>query len=77
MTRPCFHNDNNRDRLDSAVFGFFLGLRNFSFKVTSINSEKAIESLLQDTGSTILHKHLFFSCDIHTYRRPKNRFGAT
>ena len=46
----------------------------FSFKVTSINSEKAIESLLlfklkyvQDTGSTILHKHLFFSCDIHMY----------
>ena len=35
MTRPCFHNDNNRDRLDSAVFGFFLGLRNFSFKLTS------------------------------------------
>ena len=46
----------------------------FSFKVISINSEKAIESLLlfksnyvQDTVSTILHEHLFFSCDIHEY----------
>ena len=35
MTRPCFHNDDdNRDGLGSAIFGFFLGFMYFSFKLT-------------------------------------------